>query len=378
MPSNNTKKLKYIKVAQALTEMIQAGKLEAGQVLPPIRALMDQFQVSLGTVQNAIGELEKQGMVNRLASRGYFVTDNNAVVKPNIRQIAFLTPSLSLETDNCVEAMYHALQNHLDVTVAAYSAGSNMDIYEGLIQRVLQAKPAGIIAHLVRESQLIEQSRIPIVSLDAEETQLSCDRVFNEPYASGQKLVEHLYGLGHRKFILLLTKPVEEKQRLRFRDGVLDTLSEYDIHMGSDRCPSFRTVHGFGSNPNPYIDAQLAVSELLKQKMDFTALITDHDYPAVGALQAAQQAGLNVPDDLAVVSGYYCGVIHPSYPSITTMVSRPTIIRTATRLLLDRMGGQTHAPQTHCVHGEIQVGQSSDRSAEFVEKKSDRLANNQA
>jgi DNA-binding transcriptional MocR family regulator len=64
---------KYQVLADELAEAIGSGKLAHNARLPSVRELMQQHQLSLATVTNALHTLERQGLVEPRDKSGYFV-----------------------------------------------------------------------------------------------------------------------------------------------------------------------------------------------------------------------------------------------------------------------------------------------------------------
>lgn len=64
----------YIQVATLLRNRIAEGKFQAGQQIPTLEALEQEFAVARVTVRQAIELLEKEGVVQRRRGRGTFVT----------------------------------------------------------------------------------------------------------------------------------------------------------------------------------------------------------------------------------------------------------------------------------------------------------------
>ncbi|MGB0389277.1 MAG: GntR family transcriptional regulator [Ardenticatenaceae bacterium] len=70
---------KYYQIAEGLREQITSGRLKPNDQIPTEEALCRQYQVSRGTVQQAIRELVRDGLIRRERGRGSFV---NQLPKP--------------------------------------------------------------------------------------------------------------------------------------------------------------------------------------------------------------------------------------------------------------------------------------------------------
>ncbi|WP_415950509.1 LacI family DNA-binding transcriptional regulator [Streptomyces sp. KLOTTS4A1] len=109
-----------------------------------------------------------------------------------------------------------------------------------------------------------------------------------ENRGGGQRLTEHLLGLGHRR-IGYIAGP-EERTTTRHRlEGHRDALRAAGVAEGE-------TVHA------PY-DRQAgyeAARELLRREPDLTAIVAANDTVALGVCAALREAGKRIPEDVSV------------------------------------------------------------------------------
>ncbi|NIM28018.1 MAG: GntR family transcriptional regulator [Gammaproteobacteria bacterium] len=68
-----TKLPKYLRLSNAILNLIESGEMRPGDKLPPEGALARDLPASLGTVQKALGHLKTLGVVVRDHGRGTFV-----------------------------------------------------------------------------------------------------------------------------------------------------------------------------------------------------------------------------------------------------------------------------------------------------------------
>ncbi|CAM5204301.1 aminotransferase-like domain-containing protein [Alishewanella longhuensis] len=64
---------RYQQLTQQLQRLLTEGYWQTGERLPSIRALCQQYQLSLATVQHALHQLEAQGLLEARARSGYYV-----------------------------------------------------------------------------------------------------------------------------------------------------------------------------------------------------------------------------------------------------------------------------------------------------------------
>ncbi|HEX4645739.1 MAG TPA: GntR family transcriptional regulator [Verrucomicrobiae bacterium] len=76
----------YLQVANQIKAAAASGVLRAGEPLPPIRPLAEQLRINRNTVAKAYAELENQGVIETLAGKGCFVSENNSPFKKEVRR----------------------------------------------------------------------------------------------------------------------------------------------------------------------------------------------------------------------------------------------------------------------------------------------------
>ena len=76
----------YSQLTQRLTEAIVSGIYAPGEKLPSVRELAVEAGVNPNTVQRALSELERDGLVFSQRTSGRFVTENeNMIVNAKLR-----------------------------------------------------------------------------------------------------------------------------------------------------------------------------------------------------------------------------------------------------------------------------------------------------
>ena len=85
-----------------------------------------------------------------------------------------------------------------------------------------------------------------------------------------------------------------------------------------------------------------SMRELLASEVPFDAVFAFNDTLALGAMRVLQEAGIRIPDDVAVVGFDNLDETQYSLPSLTTVdPGRQEIAETAVRILLDRIDGKS-------------------------------------
>lgn len=68
----------YMQVVNQIKYLVAAGRLKAGEELPPIRTLAEKLVVNPNTIARAYRELEVAGIVEKRRTAGTYVTDQGS------------------------------------------------------------------------------------------------------------------------------------------------------------------------------------------------------------------------------------------------------------------------------------------------------------
>lgn len=192
-----------------------------------------------------------------------------------------------------------------------------------------------VFADSLSEEHLAQlcRNRFPLVLIyNTSPAGLNIPSVTVENRAATRKLIDHLIEVHGRRSILFLHGPHGHEDANVRKLGFIDSLE----------------AHGIAINEHLFLDgefnsevAYMNVKKLLAHEHPhFDAIFTGADDAAIGTLAALSEAGLRVPEDVAVV-GFDDARLSPfTRPSLTT-IHAPTeeVGRVATRLLLDLING---------------------------------------
>jgi LacI family transcriptional regulator len=126
-------------------------------------------------------------------------------------------------------------------------------------------------------------------------------------HAGGRKATEHLIALGRRR-IAHLTGPLEWREARDRRDGWIDALRSAGLGAG----PRFEGNWSSASGA-------AAFEQMLAVQPDLDGIFVGNDQMALGVLHVANERGIRVPDDLAVVGFDGMPEAAEFTPSLTTV-----------------------------------------------------------
>ena len=68
----------YLQIVNQVKYLVAAGRLAAGEEVPPIRVLAERLVINPNTVAKAYHELEREGIVTKRHGSGTYVSDNGS------------------------------------------------------------------------------------------------------------------------------------------------------------------------------------------------------------------------------------------------------------------------------------------------------------
>jgi LacI family transcriptional regulator len=110
----------------------------------------------------------------------------------------------------------------------------------------------------------------------------------------------------------------------------------------------------------PYTDeGRMATARLLKRMPDVEAILAFNDLVAVGVMQACQEAGMSVPEDVAIIGADDIPLATIIRPQLSTLrVNLPHIGRLSLRTLLEIISGEG-SPASYQIEPELVLRDST-------------------
>ncbi len=192
----------------------------------------------------------------------------------------------------------------------------------------------------------IEQLRSfhnPIVLIDQTWPDNAFDYVGSDNYGGAFEATNHLINLGYKEIgILAYCKVSSGKERY---DGYAAAMAANGLQLKD--CHIMEIEDVTCSN-------YLQVKKFLEQAKRPEALLCFNDHFALDAIAAANDLGISVPEQLAVIGFGNLPFTETTRPSISTVAQHPeTIGRKAVQLLLERLKGRTSEVRSEVIPSEL-------------------------
>ncbi len=302
MPSQYSYVPHYIRIREQIRERIQLQVYKVGSRIPSEAAFAQEFDVSRITVTNALRELAKEGLLVREQGRGTFVApgarhqsrsrlagllvrtqghlfaDLSRFLSRELNAVGYL-PALvdltSLEEAEEVERLAHLCQ-----------AGMKVLIAEGMM-----SLPYRRIAEMSSDLEKV----IFIWRYESAEVVPGAVHVLSDLRSAAQQVYDHLLEQGHRR-VLVLTH----------------MLGEHPLRVSAQLLNHFTSLAAEGGE----IEVQAAayhedqpvladgLREILTSPTRPTAVFSLSDFRVRIIYELAEEVGLSIPNDLALV-GFY-------------------------------------------------------------------------
>jgi LacI family transcriptional regulator len=292
------------------------------------RVINDSERVSPETrrrVEQAISEL---GYVPSRLARG--------LSRQRTGTLAVIVPDVANPFFTAIVRAAEEVARRADYNVILCDTRSDLSVERDVIEELIAHRvEGGVIAPVsdrsARHLRRLAEFGVPFVLIDRMVPSVDCDVVLGDSLGGARKLVEHLLSLGHRRIAFIVESDDVSTARDR-RRGYEAALNAAGIAID----PAL--VANAAADPS---GGSAAMSQLLELEDRPTAVFTVNNLAAVGAIEAVRAAGLEVPDDIALVCFDDIEYASRLYPFLTAMEQPAQTLGTlGTQLLLERIEGR--------------------------------------
>lgn len=280
--------------------------------------------VSIATVSNVING---KGNVGKKKREEIFKVMDRLQYKPSViasalmgkktYTLGLLIPDVSnpffSEIARAVEDMAH----EEGYSVIVCSTDNNDERIEKYIKLLEQKSVDGLLIGTgVENANIIAQlseNSVPIVMIVRETPDITVHRVLTDDFKGGSLAAGHLLQLGHENVAILLenAKFSSSKERVR---GFRFALFEAGKTLDDERIVACQST---------IKDGKRATTMLLRGPNPPTAIFCCNDMLAIGALQAARECGVRVPEQLSIIGFDNTILSTVTNPTLTT-IDQPT------------------------------------------------------
>lgn len=304
------------------------------------RAFSDSSEIGNETKRRILKLSEEMGYMPNSVARSMVKrrTDTFGVVVPSIQN-----PYMS-EFVSCLELRARKAGYSVMVCNSYYDLGGEKAVLKLLLGKQVDGLFLMPIGSESYETILPLSRYVPSVFIGENLMELSEPYVSVDNYAGTKMGTEYLYSLGHRNILYLGARKnsVTHEKRLK---GYVDACAELGI-------PVEYLNSGFqrSSQQNGYMLAK----HLFEKPLKYTAIFCAADSLAIGVMQAADEIGLRIPEDISLMG--FDNIAFSALPriSLTTIdQSIDEMAETALTVMLDKMAGKENMENNHILKPTI-------------------------
>lgn len=354
----------YYQVFSSLLERIQRGEFPLNTSLPPERKLVDEYEVSRGTIVKAMDMLEQKGWISRQQGRGNYVTDPTSVEDRGSHVIVVLAAlDNSYEFSVLSGIAREATRQRCRLNIIGSFSEADERRYAN---EAIHLGATGVITYpdsgfknLALYQQFHDRG-VPIVMVDRYFPQIKTDRVvFNDEEAS-YELTRRLIAKGHQRIAVIphaeiATTSVENRlsgyrraiaeHGLSFDEDLvwLDVYSSYRPNWNKEWHSSEDVEELYSRFAEHQPTAVLAINTEVAERLSYDLLaINERGMRAVinGANNAQYQ---KIGVDIAVFSHRQTAG-HGVSPSLVAMQPGEWLGEQAAKLLISRLNHEETGP----------------------------------
>ncbi|MGB4590063.1 MAG: LacI family DNA-binding transcriptional regulator [Clostridiaceae bacterium] len=311
------------------------------------RVLNKQNNVKKETAERVYEAIEKLSFEPNILARNFRKNESRVIliITPNITN-PYYSHILTGIGDAASELGYSALIFNTANCIEKEKEGMEM----------LKKKRAdgAILLSSNSESEWLQdyEGKYPIIQCSEYDEKVRISRVSIDNDKAAKEMVEYLVSLGHRRIATISSKNnyISTHQRMK---GYKETLKKHEIKLNN-------AFVGYSSEDYSFHSGKEAALKLLKLKERPTAIFCISDTIALGAIAAASELGIKVPEELSITGFDNVENTTMFHPYITT-VSQPCfkLGENAMKMLYQRINSKTDSHEVVLLDYEFIVREST-------------------
>lgn len=287
-----------------LAREIRIGNFTRGSVLPPERELADQIGVSYMTLRKAVGELVKEGLLERNQGSGTFV--RNEISEHKVQKVLGLVMPAWSAPENLDTVMHYSKAcedaNWLlkVIYVRSWEDRSILDLYQAcdaLVMMIIE-EMTNMPSYLLGK---LRSSAKPVAISGGTAEYIGRDSVYYRNDSRMEEPCDRLYALGHRRIFLVdqMTRYQGERRTIHPSLRGFEEIFRWkypDVEFNSEilalEIPFFQQPHHL---------IRQTIREKKAELSGYTAVICPLSF-FWAVMSGLRDIGLRVPEDVSVLT----------------------------------------------------------------------------
>jgi LacI family transcriptional regulator len=196
-----------------------------------------------------------------------------------------------------------------------------------------------LVSNDERELQLAQEIKIPVINLAGGRAEArGIPRVMVDHYLAGQAAAQHLLELGLKHLAFFGWEDIwySDQRRLGFHSQITDASVTFHSFLKSPRL----------AESQDWMQGMAEVTEWLASLPKPVGIFAVHDYRAQILMEACQEAGLRIPDDVALIGMDNDEIVcEHSAPTLTSISRSSERVGWEAAALLERLMEGEEAPR---------------------------------
>lgn len=298
----------YLKVYNEIKKRILDGEYPGGAFLPSEREIGEEFNIDRTTVRKSLQKLQEDGYVEKFPGKGTSVIPKKEEgpatfdASPCAQKgfIAFLLPMSNVNHDRISQPFYSQLFFYIDKECnklgysLIYATLNDSDSLETFLTQSNSIVSGIIFVSNIHPSHIEYAVSHNIPSIIVNEINDQIPSIVSNDFDGAFQLCSHFIQLGHKKIGVIdgISTYNSSKERMR---GVAAALASHGLFLDKN--------HVAGGSSWEFQGGYDAADALIKSGTSLpTAFIAFNDIVAQGAMQAFQNAGFSIPEDISMAS----------------------------------------------------------------------------
>lgn len=290
---------------------ISAQKMRSGDILPGEKEISSTYRVPLSVARSLYQSLKDEGIVDSVRGKGVFLlkpfeenidsVESRSFLKLAI--VAFLEPEHPYAQFNRASGILrffdHKSAEH-QCRTRLFNTRPRFSVELEHLEAIREYQPDGIL-YVSNEAEMTEENVRKLRMLDI--PMVACgegislvNNVDFDNYQIASAAIEHLVRLGHKKIAFIQVAGNNSWQLERI-EGVKQSMAKYGLTIADEDIIKIDSLSVIPESVSSFVE------ERLKNDIQrYSAIFCSGDIIAAELIKNVQSIGMNVPDDLSVVS----------------------------------------------------------------------------
>ena len=323
--------LRYLEIKKQLQDLIAVTT--PGEKLADRVTLCRRFDTTRTTLDKAIRELVREGMLTSRKGSGTYVASSLQIAQQNAGSWCVIVPNIIEPIYNTLVSSIEKSAQQLNINVILCSSENNFLKQERFVRRLAKSGIAGFIIVPVITSSYSENQRLYSNLQELEIPLLFCNRsvdginapvVTSNNFYGGYIATKHFISRGYRKIAYISHR--QYSSCIDRCQGYMSALMEAGLPINRS---IIRMPRADAEPLNYYEEAKLLI-----QNTDIDAIFCFSDSGAFQVMNAILDSGLSVSDDIGVIGYNNSDSCTVSFPPLTSVsYETPEIGQKATEVL---------------------------------------------